>query len=241
MFSWSIHVAGCVIAFLPLLKPSCAEILPPVLPVQFLGQFTEYYAPLAPSPPYENGLPPAPLTATRGNVFYDWTLKNMIEERLDYCVNIFPFGNDFPCTFQNVNGTSYLITFNKTADLPPCCVFGQPWYPPEPDFLRKNVTAVLKGEVEWSCKKSNWWEVSGIAPPTGPFWYAFQSDVDPSVPQVYQSFSFPGMKGWVQQDFFNIALKAPPTSVWDLPRGCLPIETLPNCGFFFKRPQGKNF
>ena len=210
-----------------------ADVLPPILPVFFEGNFTEYYAPLAGPPPYFNGIPPAPFRATRGAVYYDWTLKNMIEERYDYCVNIFPFGNDFPCTFQNVNGTSYLITFNKTTSLPPCCVFGQPWSPPNPYFLRDNVTAVLAAQEKWDCVEDNWWTVPSIQPPTGPFWYAFRTAGQYDfMPQVYHSFAFPGMEGWVEQNFWNVRHDQPNSAVWQLPPECLPVENLPNCGFF---------
>jgi hypothetical protein len=209
------------------------SILPPVLPVFFQGNFTEFTAPIAGSPPYVNGIPPAPFRATRGAVFYDWSLKSMIEERYDHCINIFPGGFDFPCTFHNVNGTSYLITFNKTRQFPPCCVFGQPWSPPNPFFLRDNVTAVLARSEEWDCVEDNWWTVPTIKPPTGPFWYAFRkSDENSTLPQVYHSFAFPGMSGWIEQNFWNVRHTRPAAPVWKLPAECQPVATLPNCGFF---------
>lgn len=84
----------------------------PFLPQYFFANFTEYTAPLSQSPPYINGVPDAPFYATRGATYYDWTRKAMIEERYDYCVNIFPEGNNYPCTFFNANNISYLIRQN---------------------------------------------------------------------------------------------------------------------------------
>lgn len=207
---------------------------PPILPQYFQGQFTEYtaYDDTA-GPPYVNGVPPAPLLASRGRVYYDWRLRNMIEVRYDYCVNIFPTaGHDFPCTFQNVNGTSYLITYNRSAVLPPCCVFAKPWFPPQPAFLRDNVTAVFFSEAPWNAGKANWFKVPSIQPPTGPFFYSFNASIPSTEEQVYSSFAFPGISGWVQQSFFDISATPPDASVWELPGICLPVETLPSCDFF---------
>ncbi len=81
----------------------------PFLPDYFVANFTEYSAPLTSDPPYVDGVPSAPFYATRGATYYDWRRMAMIEERYDYCVNIFPEGNDFPCTFFNVNNVSYLL------------------------------------------------------------------------------------------------------------------------------------
>jgi hypothetical protein len=214
---------------------------PPVLPQAFFGNFTEFNAfQDTVGPPYVNGLPPAPFVATRGVVYYDWSQKAMIEHRYDYCVNIFPTGNNFPCTFHNINGVSYLITYNETSAFPPCCVFGSPWFPPEPSFLRSNVTSVFEGVAPWSMSEANWFEIPSIQPPTGPFFYSFNSSIPSNVPQTYLSFSFPGMEGWVQQNFFNIRQEKPPASVWELPEICLPVASLPNCEFFGSSSSSSN-
>jgi hypothetical protein len=208
--------------------------LPPVLPQFFHGPFTEYTSyDDARGPPYINGVPPAPLVASRGYVYYDWTLRNMIEIRDDYCVNIFPEGgHHFPCVFQNVNGTSYLITYNRSRLLPACCIFGSPWSPPEPAFLRQNVTTTFYGTAPWNAGQANWFEIPDIAPPTGPFFYSFNASNSNKATQVYSSFSFPGMTGWVQQVFSDIVMEKPDSSVWELPSICLPTESLPTCDFF---------
>lgn len=204
----------------------------PLLPTAFYGKFVEYTAPDAKSPPYIDGVPQAPFYGSRGRVYYDWRTKDMIEVREDFCVNIFSFSNLFPCTFHNTKGTSYLISFN-TTNLPPCCIFGQPWQPPPPDFLRQSSTrGILRNREMWSGRLADWYIIPSIEPPTGPFWFAYRNST--TSPQVYLSFSFPGMQGWIQQNFFDISYSAPDPSVWKLPPQCIPAQgqTLPNCGFF---------
>eukprot|EP00759_Apiculatamorpha_spiralis_P006917 PhF_6_TR14129/c0_g1_i3/m.22597 len=123
----------------------------------------------------------------------------MIEKRFDYCVNIFPTGNNFSCVFHNINATSYLLTEGPNSPFPPCCIFGQPWHPPPPDFLRSKVRSqYVPGNYPWAGVNAQWWIVPSIKPPVGPFYYAFASN---STPQVYKSFSFPGVNGWVEQNF----------------------------------------
>ena len=208
-----------------------AAPVPPELPEYFTASFTEFTAYNASSPPYENGIPQAPFKASRGQTFYDWRVKGLIEKRFDYCVNIFPtMKNDFPCTFWDINGTSYLTSVGA-PHLPKCCVFGQPWYPPPPDFLRKRVNSTYGGAAPWNQGTANWFVNYDIPPPAGPFWWSFR-DGEVS-PQVYSSFSFPGIEGWVQQNFFGVqTYPPPPASTWTVPAECLPVDKLPNCGFF---------
>jgi hypothetical protein len=204
---------------------------PPLIPEFFTCNFTEFTAPLTGPPPYVNGVPQPPFKATRGHTFYDWHVKNLIEVRVDYCVNIFPtMNNTFPCTFWNINGTSYLTSVGAPA-LPSCCIFGNPWWPAPPDFLRNRVNSTWAGEMAWDATNASWWANDDIPPPTGPFLWSFR-DGDKS-PQLYSSFSFPGIEGWMEQNFFNVdTTTPPPASTWDLPAECLPVDKLPNCGFF---------
>ena len=212
---------------------------PPMLPTFFEGDFLEYTATSAYPPPYVDGIPQPPYYASRGKVHYDWTRKAMIEERLDHCVNIFSFPNTFPCTFFNVMGTSYLLS-SGTSNLPPCCLFGQPWYPPPPNFLQNNTGTFVRQE-QWGCGSegvAEWWTDLSIPPPTGPFFFSYNKSSNstttiPPPPQVYKSFSFPGMEGWVQQVFKNIKPTQPDPSTWDLPSECK-VSPLPNCNFFDK-------
>lgn len=198
---------------------------PPLIPSAFYGKFTEYNAPLSTPPPYVNGIPEAPFIATRGEVYYDWSMRSMIENRLDYCVNIFPNGNNFTCVFHNTQETSFLIT-GPGSPFPPCCVFGKPWFPPPPNFLTSKVKATFDSFKPWSNFNATWFIVPEIEPPTGPFYYAFENE---SSPQLYLSFSFPGINGWVQQNFFNITYEAPNSNVFDIPTVCNK-GNVPSCG-----------
>ena len=225
--------------------PPRRKLLPPILPQYYEANFVEYTALTAPPPPYINGLPPAAppsrLYSSKGFTYYDWSVKSMIEQRFEYCVNVFPFSNNFSCSFVNVNNISYL-TSNGTSHLPPCCVYGDPWMPPPPDFLRtREVTTVANTSVRWRGRRPTdsvtWFSNLGIPPPDGPFLYAYTelrrepAVVLPNV-AVFDCFSFPGVQGWVQQNFYNQKAKKPHPSVWNLPQECLPVSKLQNCGFF---------
>lgn len=86
---------------------------------------TDFY----PLPPYANE-PPAPYTAARGTTYYDFKKLSMVEIYHDWCIPIFPNGNDWKCIFLNTHNTTWLI--NDSPDMGPCCVFGKPWLPPKP-------------------------------------------------------------------------------------------------------------
>lgn len=195
---------------------------PPRLPSHFFGSFLEYEAPNTTSPPYVNGLPEAPFQTTQGAVFYDWSLEAMVEERFTNCVNIFPSGNNFPCTFYNVNATSYLVTSGPNTPFAPCCIFAKPFHPPRPDFLKTSVHATeLHPPLPWAANQiANWYIVKEIRPPTGPFFYAFLQENVTKATSVYSGFSFPGIHGWVQQNFFNITYAQPNATKFILPDSC---------------------
>jgi len=158
----------------------------------------------------------------------------MIEVRQDYCVNIFPTGNNFSCTFFNVQGAVYLIADDPSLVHPPCCLFGRPWHPPAPTFLRDDQTATMFATAPWGQQLANWWILPSVDPPTGPFYFAFRNN---SSPQVYLSFTFPGVEGFVVQNFFNIKYQRPDPSVWIIPDQCQ-IPNLPDCGF---DPKSKGY
>jgi hypothetical protein len=44
--------------------------------------------------------------------------------------------------------------------------------------------------------------------------------------QLYLGFSFPGVQGWVQQNFFNVQLRRPSKDVFVLPSGVLAMRML---------------
>jgi hypothetical protein len=57
-------------------------------------------------------------------------------------------------------------------------------------------------------------------------------------PQVYLSFSFPGVNGWVHQTFHEISYTKPAADVWKLPDVCTQMAEIPSCGFFEKVESG---
>ena len=234
------------------LRRQGSTLEPPLLPMHYISPFIEWTATNVSghNPPYVNGVPPPPPASdpnaqyfqTQGLTYYDWEYQAMIEHRYGNCINIFPgFSNKgWSCTFHNTGGKTYLIS--NTTHLPPCCVFGDPWHPPQPDFLRKDVNYSIAGEsVEWKNREptpfATWFKIGEIPPPTGPFYYAFtQARHEPSVVlppvEVFDSFSFPGIQGWAIQNFYNQRFDKPPKEVWDLPQVCESAAKIPNCGFF---------
>ena len=84
-------------------------------------------------PPW-NLYPPLPFRSSHGYTYYDWETRNILEIYENYCINIFEKLPNWRCHFLNTNDTSYLISLNDTSPYPPCCIFGEPWSPPPPNF-----------------------------------------------------------------------------------------------------------
>jgi hypothetical protein len=212
----------------------------------------------------------------------------MVETRRDYCVNIFPSGNNFSCSFYNVPFTlnphspmssafshpfsnllfsacqsflplhpRWLLLLPFSAIISPAqprflaqiraCRYGRVDIIFEEAFSTKlqpicarvcsltRHVAVPAGTVAWGSGNASWWSVPELLPPLGPFYYAFRNDQSPQVGaaharepdlsltshavQLYLGFSFPGVQGWVQQNFFNVTLGRPPRDVFELPTG----------------------
>lgn len=97
----------------------------PEWPPYFVSNWTMFATPIAdPSPPYRY-YPPAPFRAGRGQTYYDWTTRNIIEIYQDFCIPLFdlPEKINWTCHFLNANNTAYLITTQNDL-FPPCCIFG---------------------------------------------------------------------------------------------------------------------
>jgi hypothetical protein len=202
----------------------------------------------SPSPPYST-LPPLPYEASSGTTYYDSTAnpRAMLEVYNSYCVPIFPneSGSRWRCHFLNVGGVSYLITFDDHPDAatrPPCCVFGDPWYPPTPDFLQRlqaNDLMPWAGQFDVVSRDVDVW----VAPhgDGAPFGYGFYSATltNETFPQAYgvpAMFYFVGVnpnlvtvdgrrvnvptEGWATQRFANFEPVKPPSSVWQVPDSC---------------------
>jgi hypothetical protein len=115
-------------------------------------------------PPYD-GRPPAPLRegtdyqASWGVSFYDstWTGsqgKGAMEEHYDsFCIPIFPFANNYSCSFISLGETAFFVTYeDRPSWMPPVCLFSSHNHPPERDFIKhlpyaRNDSAQLKGLV----------------------------------------------------------------------------------------------
>jgi hypothetical protein len=197
-----------------------SQIVVPLLQTSFQANFIEYTAPLTKPPPYISGVPEAPFIATRGEVYFDGT--RMIEIRKDYCIDIFPgVSQAGSCVFLNTNNKVYFIR-NDTE----CCLFAPTWHPPEPKFLL-DIGAHYVKTLPYEQEYANWFKVD-IGPPTGPFYYSFDTNVKEG---VYKTFAFPGLHGWISQNFYNVSAfdEEMKGHVFDVPQRCQQID---DCNFF---------
>ena len=198
---------------------------PPRIPEHWSSTGVQFISSPHAPPPFAatGGVPPAPYTSGRMVSFYDWSKRAMVEHYMDRnCVPIWPQARPtdpgFECTFLNVNETSFLVTYAATRPpwALPCCVFGRPFHPPAPDFLANltNVTE-LPSPSPVNGSAARWWEV-GIAPPTGPFYYAWTLPLS-ATEQNYAAFDFPGIGSWVTQNVASLSPRRPPPAAFELP------------------------
>eukprot|EP00051_Salpingoeca_urceolata_P010707 m.131492 g.131492 ORF g.131492 m.131492 type:complete len:252 (-) comp16820_c0_seq5:1658-2413(-) len=209
----------------------------PVLPQFFIANMTQRAAFASSGPPYAGGVPDPPFLAGRAVSYYDWSREAMVEHYIDTCVPIFAPNASWSCTFQNVGGAAYLITYDdRPAGRSPCCLFGKPWHPPRPTFLRSDVNASLTDTTQFGCgTTANWYKID-IPPPTGPFFYAFDASVPTTKEQVYLAFDFPAYPGgWAVQNFHDVRIERPDPSIWELPESCK-VPNLPDCSHEVKAP-----
>lgn len=202
-------------------------------------------------PPYaETGLPPAASSRYgRGATYYSWKERALREDYHDFCVPIFPpsvGGFDFPCTFLNVEDTSYFLTTSSgrtPPSLPECCIFERPWHAPPPDFLVKlHDDLDYEGTIPFSPAESHstrvWqWDVPSNE--GGPFGYGFCGDTCPpegageggsvadGVPSMFYFAAIPPFTYTVQvyRDFHAVP---PPPGVFTIPDECQNAVQCPN-------------
>lgn len=99
-------------------------------------------------PPYD-GKPPAPLRegtdyqVSWGVSYYDstWTGSQgagAMEEHYDkFCIPIFPFPNNYSCSFISLGDRAFFITYaDRPSWMPPVCLFSPHNHPPERDFIK---------------------------------------------------------------------------------------------------------
>ncbi|EGG19538.1 hypothetical protein DFA_00116 [Cavenderia fasciculata] len=182
------------------------------------------------TPPYANNMVPAPFKGGRGMTYYDWSNQAMHEVYYDFCVPIFSNGSDWSCDFINVKGVSYIVTHDDApSDVPPCCVFGDPWYPPSPNFITgcgatQNVSAPLNGQ------EIDYWTIY-LPGSGGLFGYGFYANGSSTAGWTPGSFFFAAApSGWTIQNFENFRQTTPPASAWVLPDSCNNAQPCPPQG-----------
>lgn len=99
------------------------------------------------APPYFPS-PTSPYNVTSGTTYYSHDpvtgLASMRETYNEYCIPVFgdptvPMGarNDFACSFINdarTNTSFVVMSADRPAGVPECCIIGRPFHPPPPTF-----------------------------------------------------------------------------------------------------------
>jgi hypothetical protein len=136
----------------------------------------------------------------------------------------------------NVNGTTWLL-HNATFMPGPCCVFGDPWYPPTPTDIATNMVYSQTTDSSWTPNGEtlDWYKLSNLGPPLYEFGYAFISEKSKSTPAyIPGAFYFTGVEPetfadtWIQQNFYDFSEKPFSASIFDIPDECIAAS---NCGF----------
>ncbi len=193
----------------------------PQLPIRFKATWTLFEVAadldLTVSSPPPDGPPfaaiPEGARAGRGVVYYDWEQRKVVEEHFDFCVPIFPGGDDFPCRFLGVEDKAYLITFNADGSSN-CCMFLDKFGPPINTFIDQmtfHKTTVVSGRT------IDWWLMA--IPMPGPFGYGF--DRDTGLPY---GFWFQSINGWAQMVYDDVQLTFDDTNVFEPPEACDPAR-----------------
>lgn len=178
----------------------------PVLEAQFAMQWKmlEFTSPVRPP------LSPVPKahTVLRGTTYYDWNAYSMTEIYRDKCIDIFPTGRDFPCQFLSVGKSTYFIQFTDEtlAKTDSCCRWqGPEFWAPRPDVIQNMV------HDPQATNATDWWILD--IPLPGPFGFGI-------LRREPKAFWFPVISGWVQQEFHDYKVGAPPTGAFSLPTAC---------------------
>jgi hypothetical protein len=221
-------------------------------------------------PPYA-GKPPAPLKegvdyqTSWGATYYDseWRGpqgRGAMEEHYEkFCLPIFPFANNYTCSFISLGDTAFFVTYDdRPSWMPPVCLFSPRNHPPERDFIKHlpyapGDSAQLSGKVQsysfWVTQDGKIIQ-NGAAPDRTRngdilFGYAFDSTptpdrIDKSAPPYRhpQSFYFSGVPvdppnaPIVSQNYTDFAMVRPdPAITWTQVAGLDPA-TLAKCQLF---------
>jgi len=219
--------------------PANVTPLAPRLPDWWTASWT-IISNITQEPPYSPYGYPSSVNQTlyygTGYALYDWSQKLYIEVYNDYCIPIWedfqmPTLGFFPCTFLNsYDHRSYVLTNDATRPKGwpgPCCLFGNPFYPPSPDFPQLWMPYEKQSNINGTATYV--YGVNTGAVGGGIFRFEIYNN-DGRSPA---SFSFPGIPTptgkdtWVIQVYNDFrAWDKPSSDVWTIPESCLKA---PNC------------
>ena len=191
-------------------------------------------------PPYASppeGLTPDDYEISHGTTYYDSTYipqdrdgyGAMMEHYDKKCLPIFPFSNDYTCSFVSLGNKAYFLTYDdRPADMPACCLFSPENHPPRRDFIR---------HLPYSAEDSEHLDGSlqAYSMTVGPmhilFGYAFQKEATPDIydskaapyrhPQSFYFSGVPVLDGKpfapiVSQNYEGFRMEQPsPKDTWD--------------------------
>jgi len=225
----------------PEINESCPStaIETPVLhywPSQFTTQWTFYYIDdYDYAPPYDP-LPTRNFTFSTGQTYYDVNYEggSMIEVYNQRCIPIWYTGplapnNNFSCDFINIGSTqtSYLVLHeDKPVGAPDCCIVGQPFHSPPPDFIR-NFTNISYQTIDGV--NVDWFSV--VLDDAGLFSYGFVNNslTPPLSWSTPYAFYMVGLSMdsssninpiWMYQVFERFQDTTPDNSRWSIPSVC---------------------
>lgn len=187
-------------------------------------------------PPYANppaGLTPADYEVSYGATYYDSTyvpadkdgtgaMKEFYKKR---CLPIFPFANDFTCSFVSLGNKAYFLRYeDRPPGTPQCCKFSPMNHPPRQDFIKHlPYSPDLSQHVDNSLQA-----YALVVPPGILFGYAFEKQATPdsfdkSAPPYRhpQSFYFSGDPSTppdapiVSQNYTGFRMEQPPAALWN--------------------------
>lgn len=254
----------------PCAQPDCeyprqkGEPANPVYPEYWVSDWTMYrvFNNYVGNPPPYPGKPPEALKegadyqVSYGTTYYDSTWRGaggegaMMEHYDKYCLPIFPFANDYTCSFISLGNTAFFVTYDdRPGWMPPVCLFSGFNHPPRRDFI-KHLPYVAadsarigpggQGYSFWVDHDSGKVMQVGAAPDgTAKNWilfgYGFQKQGNQVLPQ---SFYFSGVPTpvpnapIVSQNYTNFRAIKPDSKVtWDQVSKLDPAS-LPECQLF---------
>lgn len=254
----------------PCAQPDCeyprkaGEPANPVYPEYWVSDWTMYrvFNNYADNPPPYPGKPPAALKegadyqVSYGTTYYDSTWRGksgegaMMEHYDKFCLPIFPFANNYTCSFISLGDTAYFVTYDDRPKwMPKVCLFSGYNHPPRRDFIKHlpydagdsaRIGKGGQGYSFWVNHDDGKVMQTGAAPDgTAKGWilfgYGFQKQGDTVLPQ---SFYFSGVPApvpnapIVSQNYTNFrGIKPDPKVTWDQVSGLDPAK-LPQCQLF---------